>query len=160
MSKLNKIITESKLDSKEYFKKRCQQKITSLENKHLKNRKHSCVNCECETWFIKKWKRQRSVRSSEWKLRLWIQQVQCIECKKMSRPIIDILWLKPRQMITDEFLDKCIELAIHTSYKNTSNIAKCFTWERVSWNTVEERSPERQLKLKRLKRKRSQKPMK
>ena len=59
-----------------------------------------------------------------------------MNCKKISRPIIDILWLKPRQIITDEFLDKCIEVAIHTSYKNTSNISKKFTWEKISWNTV------------------------
>ena len=136
MSKLNKIITESKLDSTKHLKKRCQQRITSLENKYLKSKRLPCVNCECETWFIKKWRRDRSVKSSEWILGLWIQQTQCIDCKKISRPIIAILWLKPRQIITDEFLDKCIEVAIHTSYKNTSNIAKKFTWEKISWNTV------------------------
>ncbi len=128
MNTLTRIISESKVDSKKYFQKRCQQKIEKFEKlKKNKNKKIFCTHCDQFTKYICRGKRERKLITSEGEIIFKIQQVQCEDCKKIHRPLVRWLNLKPRQIITEELIDKSLEVAIHTSYKTASHLTSELT---------------------------------
>lgn len=132
MKIITQIIEGVKDESRKYFQKRCQSKIEGLEKANLRKWKNLCPNCKEDYGHIKKGRRGRRLRTSQGEVNFQIQQVQCKKCKRTYRPLIEWLELTPRQIITEELLDKTIEVVIHTSYKVASQLTKSFTGESVS----------------------------
>jgi hypothetical protein len=128
MSIISQIIFESKVDSQKSFQKRCQQKIEKYEKvKQRKELKIFCPHCQKRFRYICKGKRPRKLRTSEGEISFFIQQIQCKNCNKIYRPLVRWLGLKPRQIITEELIDKSLEVAIHTSYKTASRLTGSLT---------------------------------
>jgi hypothetical protein len=136
MQKITEVIRESKIDAREHFKKVCQKKIGDMEKKILKRKVCMCPNCQKIQKYVKRGSRGRKLRTSEGEIEFKIKQIQCKECRKIFRPIINFLGLKPRQMITDEFLEKASSVAIHTSYQTSKEITETFTGEGISAKTI------------------------
>ena len=138
MKNLIQIIQESKTKSREYFRKECQKKIERLGKEKLKKQKECyCPKCQRKTKYIKKGKRRRSIKTSEGMVEFELQQLKCKQCNRIYRPLIYWLKLKPRQIITDELLDKTIQIAINTSYRTAANITETFTQEKLSSRTIQ-----------------------
>jgi hypothetical protein len=132
MSTLTRIILESKAESKIYFQKRCQQKIEKFEKvKRSDTKEIYCPYCKQRFRYICKGKRRRKLMTSEGEINFMLQQVQCKNCKKIHRPLIRWLGLEPRQIITEELIDKSLEVAIHTSYKTASRLIKSLTGAKI-----------------------------
>lgn len=66
-----------------------------------------------------------------------IQQIECKNCGRVYRPLVEWLDLRARQVITEELLDKGIEVAIHTSYKTASRLTKSLTGECISARKIQ-----------------------
>jgi len=137
MNILTRIISTSKTEAKKYFKKRCQKKIERFENMRLRKKTSYCPHCKTEYQYIRRGKRNRRLRTSGGEVMFQIQQLQCKKCSKIYRPLIQLLNISPRQMITEELLDKSIEVAIHTSYQVASDITVKLTGEKVSSRKIQ-----------------------
>ena len=137
MSTLTRIIYESKEDSKRYFQKRCQQKIEKFEKTKSRDTKEIyCPYCKESFRHICKGKRRRKLMTSEGEINFMLQQVQCKNCNKIHRPLIKWLGLTPRQLITEELIDKSLEVAIHTSYKTASRLTKSLTGGKIGSHKI------------------------
>jgi len=136
MSEITNIINESKIDTREYFKKICQKKINSLEKKKLRNKTCYCPHCNVRHKYTHKGRRNRKLRTSGGIIEFKLKQIKCKNCLKIYRPLIGWLDLKPRQVITEELLEKAIFTAINCSYANSSKITRIFTKEKISPRTI------------------------
>lgn len=137
MRKITEIIRDSHVKSKQYFKKTCQKKIESFEKKMLKKWYMYCEHCKRENMrYTKKGRRWRKLKTSHGVIEFSIQQVRCKECKKISRPILPFLWIAPRKTITEEFLDKTLEIAVESWYNVSSRISEVFTEEKISPKSI------------------------
>jgi hypothetical protein len=133
MSTLKEIIKEGDKKAKESFQKSCQQQIKNYERKLFKKQKELyCLHCDGKNSYRKRGTRQRTLITSYGKLEVNIQQIDCRQCGKTSRPTLLLLGIKPRQRITQEYLDKAIETALHTSYQTASKTTANYTDHQLS----------------------------
>lgn len=137
MKIITKLVKKSKQESKEYFRKKCEKKIEQYEKKKMRRKRIRCPNCESDEPYRKRGKRERKLRTSEGEIEFKMQQVECKKCKKVYKPLTHWLGLKPRMRITEEYLDKAIKTAIHTSYKVASQISQEFTGEKISGRSIQ-----------------------
>lgn len=138
MKILTHIISITKTEAKKYFQKKCQKKITQFESLKMRRKKMLyCPHCKEEYQYVRRGKRDRTLRSSGGIIYFKVQQIQCKNCNKIYRPLLDWLGISPRQMITEELLDKSIEVAIHTSYKVASNITETLTGEKIGSRKIQ-----------------------
>ena len=137
MKILTQIIQTAKEESKKYFQKRCQKKIERFEKTRLREKCNSCPGCKERHGYIRRGKRKRRLRTSMGEVIFQIQQIECKNCNRVYRPLIELLELKPKQIITEELLDKSIEVAIHTSYKTASQLTKSLTGESISGRKIQ-----------------------
>jgi len=148
MTKITEVIIESKKETKIYFAKQCQKKITKIEKEKLRRKKCYCPHCKKEENYVKRGSRERRLKTSEGEIRFQVKQIQCKKCKKIQRPIIGWLNLKARQQITEDLLEKASQVAINTSYKTAKRITKTFTGSEISANSIRKKILEKAKKIK------------
>lgn len=133
---LTKIITKSEQETRTVFVKKVCAKITRYERKILKDKKMVCQHCGSITQYVKRGSRERKIRTSYGDVQIRVQQVCCRSCLKVSRPILKHLGLDPKQVLTEELLDKTLNLAINTSYAVSRKITNDFTQQSVSAGSI------------------------
>lgn len=148
MSKITHIINESKQETKEYFKKTCQKKIKAYERKKLRNKTCNCPGCQERHRYTLKGSRDRQLRTSGGKIKFKMKQIKCKNCGRIYRPLIQWLGLKPREMITEEFLEKAIFVSTNCSYSNAEKTTKIFTEEKISPRTIKKGVVDKSEKIK------------